>query len=148
MPDRFTSFAWYGRGPVENYNDRKDGTRMGVWSSTVDEQYVSYYRPQDYGNHDDVRWAMLTDGRAGLLVGGDLEVSVTPYDDLDRALYPFARQRNPGWNTLHVNHAVTGVGDTPNPVRPEYQVRPDQTYSYRTVLRPVTPAEARASGIG
>ncbi|WP_285695180.1 glycoside hydrolase family 2 TIM barrel-domain containing protein [Actinomadura sp. NBRC 104412] len=147
LPDRYKSFAWYGRGPVENYNDRKDGTRMGVWSSSVDQQYVSYYRPQDYGNHDDVRWAMLTDGRAGLLVAGDLEVSVTPYDDLDRALYPFALQRNPGWNTLHVNHAVSGVGDTPNPVRPEYQVRPDRTYTYTTVLRPVTPDEARGNAV-
>ncbi|GAA4106031.1 glycoside hydrolase family 2 TIM barrel-domain containing protein [Actinomadura miaoliensis] len=142
-PERFERFAWYGRGPVENYNDRKDGTPMGVWSSTVDEQYVDYYRPQDHGNHDDVRWAMLSDGRAGLLVGGDLEVSVTPYDDLDRALYPFALKRNPGWNTLHVNHAVTGVGDTPNPVRPEYQVRPDRDYTYTTILRPLTPKEAR-----
>jgi beta-galactosidase len=70
---------------------------MGVWSSSVADQYVSYYRPQD---HDDVRCAILTDGRAGLLVGGDLEVSATRNDDLDRALYPFARQRNQGWNTV------------------------------------------------
>ncbi|MFC5748543.1 glycoside hydrolase family 2 TIM barrel-domain containing protein [Actinomadura rugatobispora] len=148
MPDRFSTLSWYGRGPVENYNDRKDGTRMGVWSSSLDDQYVSYYRPQDHGNHDDVRWAMLTDGRAGLLVGGDLEVSATQYDDLDRALYPFARQRNKGWNTLHVNHAVTGVGDTPNPVRPEYQVSPARAYSYTTVLRPLTPTEARTTTPG
>ncbi|WP_242886424.1 beta-galactosidase small subunit [Actinomadura litoris] len=141
-PARFDTFAWYGRGPVENYVDRKDGTRMGVWSSTVDEQYVPYYRPQDHGNHDDVRWALLTDGGAGLLVGGDVEVSATPYDDLDRALCPFARVRNPGWNTLHVDHAVTGVGDTPNPVRPEYRVRADTEYGYTTILRPLTPREA------
>ncbi|HEV7931233.1 MAG TPA: glycoside hydrolase family 2 TIM barrel-domain containing protein [Actinomadura sp.] len=142
-PDSFQRFGWYGRGPVENYADRKDGTPMGVWSSTVEQQYVDYYRPQDHGNHDDVRWAMLTDrSGAGLLVGGDLEVGVTPYDDLDRALYPFSRVRNPGWNTLHVDHAVTGVGDTPNPVRPEYQVRPDQDYDYTVLLRPVTPGEA------
>ncbi|WP_329521585.1 glycoside hydrolase family 2 TIM barrel-domain containing protein [Spirillospora sp. NBC_01491] len=147
-PDRFSTFAWYGRGKAENYTDRKDGTQMGVWSSSVDDQYVQYYRPQDHGNHDDVRWALLTDGRAGLLVAGDLEVGVTPYDDLDRALYPFARQRNPGWNTLHVDHSVTGVGDTPNPVRPEYQVRPDREYSYTTLLRPLTPAEARAKAPG
>ncbi|TDD78968.1 DUF4981 domain-containing protein [Actinomadura rubrisoli] len=144
-PDRFTRFAWYGRGPVENYADRKDGTRMGVWSSTVGGQYVPYYRPQDHGNHDDVRWTMLTDGRSGLLVGGDIEAGVTPYDDLDRALYPFARVRNPGWTTLHIDHAVTGVGDTPNPVRPEYQVRPDVAYTYTTLIRPVTPEEASAA---
>ncbi|MFD0688880.1 glycoside hydrolase family 2 TIM barrel-domain containing protein [Actinomadura fibrosa] len=144
-PDRFKTFGWYGRGPVENYVDRKDGTRMGVWSSTVDGQYVPYYRPQDHGNHDDVRWAVLTDGRAGLLVAGDVEAGVTPYDDLDRALYPFARVRNPGWNTLHIDHAVTGVGDTPNPVRPEYQVRPDATYTYTTLIRPLTAKEAAAT---
>ncbi|MBT2211221.1 hypothetical protein [Actinomadura sp. NEAU-AAG7] len=65
-----------------------------------------------------------------------------PLDDLDRALYPFARLRDPGWNTLHVDHAVTGVGDTPNPVRPEYRVRADTEYSHTTILRPPTPREA------
>jgi beta-galactosidase len=89
---------------VENYADRKDGTPIGLYSSTVDGQYVEYYDPQDYGNHDDVRWASLTDGKTGgLLVAGDLEVAVTPYDDADRAAYPFALKRNPGWNTLHVD---------------------------------------------
>ncbi|XRQ13450.1 glycoside hydrolase family 2 TIM barrel-domain containing protein [Actinomadura welshii] len=147
VPERYKKFAWYGRGPVENYNDRKDGTPMGVYSSTVDEQYVSYYRPQAHGNHDDVRWTLLTDGRSGLLaagVDGTIEASVTAYDDLDRALYPFARVRNPGWNTLHIDHSVTGVGDTPNPVRPEYQTRPDRTYTYKTLLRPLTSKEANA----
>src|SRR5206468_3516714 len=71
VPDRLRRFAWYGRGPVENYDDRRDGTPMGVWSTAVDDQYVDYYRPQDHGNHADVRWAMLTDGAgSGLLVGG------------------------------------------------------------------------------
>jgi beta-galactosidase len=78
----------------------------------------------------------------------DREVSVTPYDDLDRALYPFSRVRNPGWNTLHVDHAVTGVGDTLNPVRPEYQVRLDRDYDHTVLLRPVTPAEARCGSPG
>jgi beta-galactosidase len=137
-------FSWYGRGPLENYNDRKDGAPFGVWSSTVDKQYIEYSSPQDYGNHDDVRWATLSDGAsAGLMVAGDLEVGVTPYDDLDRALYPFALRRNDGWNTLHVDHAVSGVSETFHTVQPQYQVSGDRGYAYTMLLRPLGPAEAR-----
>ena len=64
----------------------EDGYPVGVWRSTVDGEYVRYSRPQAYGNHTDTRWATLSDGRRrGLLVAGDLDVSVTPYDALDRA---------------------------------------------------------------
>ncbi|HWO64538.1 MAG TPA: glycoside hydrolase family 2 TIM barrel-domain containing protein [Umezawaea sp.] len=144
VPDRFQQFAWYGRGPQESYNDRKDGTPIGVNRSTVDEQYVDYYRPQDHGNHTDTRWALLTDGRSGgLLVSGANDVSVTPYDELDRAAYPFELKRNAGWTTLHADHAATGVGDTPNPVRSRYQVRADQDYSYSLVIRPLSAQEVR-----
>ncbi|RZQ65776.1 glycoside hydrolase family 2 TIM barrel-domain containing protein [Amycolatopsis suaedae] len=144
VPDSFDRFSWYGRRD-ESYNDRRDGTPIGVHSSTVDEQYVDYHRPQDYGNHTDSRWALLSDGRlGGLLVAGAKDVSVTPFDDLDRAAYPFQLQRNKGWFTLHASHAATGVGDTPNPVRKQYQVAADATYEYSLTLRPLTPAEARA----
>ncbi|WP_421107489.1 glycoside hydrolase family 2 TIM barrel-domain containing protein [Streptomyces sp. NEAU-S77] len=138
VPERYDTFRWYGRGPVENYNDRKDGTPMGVWSSSVEDQYVEYLKPQDHGNHDDVRWASLTDGRGGgLLVSGDLEVGASAYDDLDRAAYPHLLKRNGGWNTLHADHAVTGVGDTPNPVRDQYRVKADKAYDYTLTLRPL-----------
>ncbi|HZG06500.1 MAG TPA: glycoside hydrolase family 2 TIM barrel-domain containing protein [Streptomyces sp.] len=143
VPQRYDTFHWYGRGPVENVNDRKDGTPMGVWSTSVADQYVEYLKPQDHGNHDDVRWAALTDGRTGgLLVSGDLEVAATAYDDLDRAAYPHFLKRNDGWHTLHADHAVTGVGDTPNPVREEYQVEADRPYDYTLTLRPLTGKEA------
>jgi beta-galactosidase len=145
VPEGFQQFAWYGRGPQESYDDREDGTPVGVHRSTVDQQYVDYYRPQDHGNHTDTRWALLTDGRSGgLLVSGANDVSVTPYDELDRAAYPFELKRNAGWTTLHADHAATGVGDTPNPVRSRYQVRVDQDCSYSLVLRPLTAQEVRA----
>jgi beta-galactosidase len=144
VPSSFERFAWYGRGPAESYNDRKDGTPIGVFSSTVDDQYVDYHRPQDHGNHTDSRWALLTDGRTGgLLVAGANDVSVSPYDDLDRAAYPFQRVRNDGWVTLHASHAVTGVGDTPNPVRERYQVRADADYEYSLIIRPLGMDEVR-----
>ncbi|MFF3767422.1 glycoside hydrolase family 2 TIM barrel-domain containing protein [Streptomyces sp. NPDC001922] len=148
VPQRYGTFGWYGRGPVESFNDRKDGTPMGVWSSSVEDQYVEYLKPQDHGNHDDVRWASLTDRRGqGLLVSGDLEASATAYDRLDRAAHPHFLKRNNGWNTLHADHAVSGVGDTPNPVRDQYRVKADRAYDYTLTLRPLGPgATARTGG--
>jgi beta-galactosidase len=52
---------WLGRGPFENYPDRKQSADMGVWRSTVTAQYVPYVRPQENGNKEDVRWLTLTD---------------------------------------------------------------------------------------
>jgi beta-galactosidase len=57
----FENVRWLGRGPRENYPDRKTSADMGVWRSTVAEQYVSYVRPQECGNHEDTRWVELTD---------------------------------------------------------------------------------------
>ena len=52
---------YYGRGPRENYIDRKGGSFLGVWTSTVTEQFEPYVRPQDNGSKSDVRWAEFTD---------------------------------------------------------------------------------------
>lgn len=52
---------WYGRGPFENYIDRKTAAFVGRWESTVTRQYVEYERPQDCGYKSDVRWVELTD---------------------------------------------------------------------------------------
>jgi beta-galactosidase len=61
VAESFQRFRWYGRGPWENYADRKQSAEVGLWSSTVDEQYVPYIRPQDNGNKEDIRWITLTD---------------------------------------------------------------------------------------
>jgi beta-galactosidase len=63
------NLRWLGRGPLESYPDRKASVDLGVWRSTVTQQYFPYVRPQDCGNHEDVRWAELTDaGGDGLKV--------------------------------------------------------------------------------
>jgi beta-galactosidase len=121
-----------------------------VWSSTVEDQYVPYSRPQAHGNHTDTRWATLSDGsESGLLVAGDLDVSVTPYDGLDRAEYGFQLPlvRNAGWVTLHAGHGETGMGETPNSVLPEYRVPAAGPFDYEVTLRPLTAAEVRAGGV-
>jgi beta-galactosidase len=57
----FENVRWLGRGPWENYSDRKESADMGLWKSTVAAQYVPYVRPQENGNKEDVRWLKLTD---------------------------------------------------------------------------------------
>ena len=71
LPGTLDRFTWYGRGPHENYVDRKESALVGVYSGTVQEQYVPYIFPQENGNKSDVRWATLTDAQGlGLLVVG------------------------------------------------------------------------------
>ena len=57
----FEKLQWYGRGPHENYADRKSGAAVGLYKSTVDEQYTPYIMPQDNGSRQDVRWLLLSD---------------------------------------------------------------------------------------
>src|SRR5665811_1643736 len=52
---------WYGRGPEENYPDRKSGYKTGIYKSTVNEMYVPYLIPQDYGLRTENRWVKMTD---------------------------------------------------------------------------------------
>ena len=55
------TFTWYGRGPQDNYPDRKTSAAIGLWKRTVAEQYVHYPRPQDSGNKEEVQFLTLTD---------------------------------------------------------------------------------------
>ena len=53
LPRDYEQLTWYGRGPWDNYPDRKQSCPIGLWKSTVSQQYVHYPRPQDSGNHED-----------------------------------------------------------------------------------------------
>lgn len=59
MPQQFEQLTYYGRGPVENYSDRKDSQFVGLYESTVTDEFYPYIRPQENGNHCDVRWMQL-----------------------------------------------------------------------------------------
>lgn len=50
------NIQYYGRGPIENYVDRKNSTFIGKYAQTVDEQFFAYIRPQENGTKSDVRW--------------------------------------------------------------------------------------------
>jgi beta-galactosidase len=71
LPAAFEQLAWYGRGPWENYVDRQRSAMVGVYRSTVSEQYVPYIMPQEHGHKTDVRWLTLTDAAgSGLRIAG------------------------------------------------------------------------------
>lgn len=118
---------WLGRGPQENYPDRKSGYRVGDYSSIVAEMQVPYVHPQGEGNRTDVSWMSATDKNGVGLKFATAEMmnfSVSPYRQIERAVYPFQLQEA-GSVMLHLDQAVTGVGGTPVPARPQYRVYPE-----------------------
>ena len=56
VPQRYENYTYYGRGPIGNYPDRKVGQFIEIHKSTVADQFVNFPKPQDMGNHEDVRW--------------------------------------------------------------------------------------------
>jgi len=72
LPVEFTNLKWFGRGPHENYVDRKRSADVGLYESTVADQYVPYIRPQENGYRTDTRWLALTDDNGnGIFVSGN-----------------------------------------------------------------------------
>jgi beta-galactosidase len=72
LPVEFTNLTWLGRGPYENYTDRKTSAEVGLYESTVADQYTPYIRPQENAYKTDTRWLTLTDDDGnGILVSGD-----------------------------------------------------------------------------
>jgi beta-galactosidase len=72
LPEEFTNMKWLGRGPHENYVDRKTSAYVGLYESTVSDQYTPYIRPQENGYKTDTRWLTLTnDNETGIMISGD-----------------------------------------------------------------------------
>jgi beta-galactosidase len=86
LPQGFEYIEYYGRGPVENYQDRKEGYPVGKYRQTVTEQFYPYIRPQENGNKTDIRWFEIKNGNgAGLKIHSDqlLSMSALHYFDSD-----------------------------------------------------------------
>ena len=88
MPRQYDHVCYYGRGPVENYCDRNSSEFIGLYHNKVADEYYPYVRPQESGNHTDVRWFQVIDAEGrGLEFYSDapMEVSALPYllSDLD-----------------------------------------------------------------
>ncbi|MFD0793107.1 glycoside hydrolase family 2 TIM barrel-domain containing protein [Mucilaginibacter litoreus] len=121
-------FDYYGRGPMENYGDRKSGADIGHYVSTVSQQLTPYEKPMECGNHEDVRWANLR-GNAGMKINitadtALMQVSALPYTDEEMAPVAYKIDLPESKCTvLTISHKTLGVGSNGCGPRPLEQYR-------------------------
>ena len=136
---------WLGRGPAETYIDRQFEP-IGVYSSTVHDQWVDYSRPQENGNKTDVAWMMLTNDQGiGLRIQGvpllSAAASHVTKDDIELAAYSFQLPRRP---EIYVNvdwkqMGVGGINSWSANAWPmeAYRIPAGQPHTYKYMLMPV-----------
>ncbi|MDD5350924.1 MAG: beta-galactosidase small subunit, partial [Chthoniobacteraceae bacterium] len=131
----------FGRGPFENYADRKRAAMVDRYESTVTGQYVPYILPQEHGNHTDVRWLALQGANAGLRVEaqGPLEFSASHYTaaDLFAGKHTYDLHARPEV-ILNLDYRQSGLGTNscgPGVLEP-YQIKPGSRYQWTYVLQP------------
>ncbi|MBQ0018969.1 MAG: DUF4981 domain-containing protein [Bacteroidales bacterium] len=125
----FDNITWYGRGPEENYPDRKTGYPVGVWSKTVKDMYEPYLLPQDHALRTDTRYLQLLD-KAGkgvqISMNEHFNFNAYPFttDNLTKSQFTYQLQPQSDRYTLNLDYATTGVGCTCVYVLDEYRVKP------------------------
>lgn len=156
LPNDFEEVSWYGRGPDESYSDRKSGSKVGIYSGKVDEQFHRYPRPQETGNKTDVRWMALESDKLKVTVLGRevMDCSVWPFRQSElefvagkgggqsaSGLVPVTSRHGADIKTgevvqWNIDHKMMGVGgDTSwgRMVHEEYRI-PAKEYSYSFVI--------------
>ena len=128
LDESLGNVEWYGRGPQENYPGRKSGYKIGIYNSTVDDMFLPYIKPGDYGLRTDNRWVKMADEN-----GKGLEFKVNelfnfnayPYstENLTKAIYTYQLQKQDGI-TFNLDYATSGVGDSSAGVMRSYWVYP------------------------
>lgn len=146
---QYSRVFYYGRGPFENYSDRKSAAYMGIYDQKVSEQCFDYVRPQETGNKTDIKWFRLLDEKGNgieILADSLLSISARPYLDSDLDEGPEKSQRHTraiskrDFTTLSIDMMQAGLGCVNSwGAWPSAQFRmPLQNYSYSFVIRPVT----------
>jgi len=114
VPRKFGDFTYYGRGPIDNYSDRKSSQFIEIHKNKVANEFINFPKPQNMGNHEDVRWCALTDSQhkgAVFIATNRLSVSALPYSSLDMILASHPYQLPAAGDTyLYLDCAVTGLG--------------------------------------
>ena len=113
LPKDYVNFAYYGRGPIDNFNDRKVGQNIEIFGQKVGDEIV-LGKPQSMGNHEEVRWAALTDAEgqgAAFIADRIMSASALPWSEMGitEAGHPFQLPESDGVY-LHLDAKVTGLG--------------------------------------
>ncbi|RYX85524.1 DUF4981 domain-containing protein [bacterium] len=145
---------YVARGPMENYSDRKRGSDIGRYASTVAQQMTPYAKPMDCGNHEDTNWVALQGaGMPTLLAksdGAPLQFSALPYSDEQMQNPEYTVDLPPSSATvLCLSSKTLGVGSAscgPRPL-PQYLVNSNATaFSYGLRLLPTQVSDLAAEG--
>jgi len=140
-----SSVQFYGRGPQENYWDRKSGALAGIYSGTVNELTHFYVKPQENGYRTDVRWLVLKNSKGqGIKISGDklFGFNAWPYsqDELENATHihqlPFGERDI----TVNLDYAQMGVGGDDSwgaRTHKEYTIPGKGEYSFSFRLSPL-----------
>lgn len=148
MPKSFEHIEYYGRGPVENYIDRKGNAQLAVYRQTVDEQFYPYIRPQENGTKSDIRWWRMLDaaGDGIEVIAADpfsasaLHYTIHSLDDGKRKDQRHSQEvKEADLTNFCLDKVQMGLGceDSWGRIaRPEYQV-PYGDYEFTFIMTPV-----------
>lgn len=141
LDKKLDQMSYFGRGPIENYSDRKSGFDVGLYDLSVNDQY-EYEKPMERGNHEEVRWADLSgNGMPSLTIQSDenlMQVSALPHTDEQMQDVEYKNDLPASTATAFTLSTKTlGVGSNgcgPRPLE-QYQVWSDNTqFSYTLQL--------------
>lgn len=149
LQKRFDRFKWYGRGPWENYADRNYASHLGIYESTVAEQYVPYLRPQENGNKTDVRWLTLADEAGnGIRIDALQPLSVSALHNAPEDFDPGLTKKQQHTNDIHPRNEVflqidlfqRGVGgdDSWGSLPHKKYRNTEKSYSYKYLISPIS----------
>ena len=147
LPSELNQYDYYGRGPVNNYNDRKTSQFIGCYHSPVAEQGIMLPKPQAQGNREEVRWCAVTNSQQqGVVFIADstMSASALPWSqqELTLAAHPYQLPKSSGTH-LHLDAKVTGLGGAScgqgGPLTPD-QVRSTPT-TFGFIIRPAVKSE-------
>ena len=140
LPADMTNIEYYGRGPWENYPDRKRSAFIGRYKMPLSEFETEYIHPQDNGCRTDVRWFNIANGKNTLRVEGLQPLCIRAWDygeeDLEGAGHPYEIQRGRFVNlNIDLNvHGVGGIDTWGQRTLPQYTIDSSQPYHFAFIL--------------